>query len=87
MFNNIPPVTKNLLLLNILVYIVTLVGKQMGNDLDLILSAHYFNSPLFEPYQMITHMFTHSLSDPFHIIFNMFLLVMFGGHLERIWGA
>lgn len=88
MFNNIPPVTKNLLLLNVVIYIVLLVGVQTGNEsLPFYVSTHYFNSPMFEPYQIISHMFVHSLTDPFHIIFNMLLLVMFGGHLERIWGA
>lgn len=88
MFNNIPPVTKNLLLLNVIVFIALLVGVQMGNNsLPFYVSTHYFNSPNFEPYQIISHMFVHSMSDPFHIIFNMLLLVMFGGHLERIWGA
>jgi membrane associated rhomboid family serine protease len=55
--------------------------------LDNILSTHYFNSVFFEPYQMITHMFMHSKEDFFHILFNMLILVMFGGHLERVWGA
>ncbi len=88
MFNNIPPVTKNLLLLNVLVFIVLLVAVQTGNQsLPFYVSTHYFNSPTFEPYQIISHMFVHSMTDPFHIIFNMLLLVMFGGHLERLWGA
>lgn len=88
MFNNIPPVTKNLLLLNVIVFVALLVAVQTGNDsLPFYVSTHYFNSPNFEPYQIISHMFVHSMTDPFHIIFNMLLLVMFGGHLERIWGA
>lgn len=87
MLNNIPIVTKNILIINILVYIVTLVGVQTGGHIADYLAGHYITSPLFEPYQVITHMFSHSMYDPFHIIFNMFLLVMFGSHLERIWGA
>lgn len=88
MFNNIPIVTKNILIINILVYVIMIVAVNTGNDmLPFYLSAHYFNAPTFEPYQIVTHMFTHSLTDIFHIIFNMFLLVMFGSHLERIWGA
>lgn len=87
MFRNIPPVTKNLLLLNVMFYIVSIVLAQNGNDISRFLSAHYFNSVLFEPYQVVTHMFMHNLTDFFHILFNMLLLVMFGGHLERIWGS
>jgi len=82
--NNIPQVTKNLLLLNILMFVLTFVFQQQGVDLGSLLGAHYVNSPLFEPYQVITHFFMHG--DLFHILFNMFALVMFGGFLERLWG-
>lgn len=87
MFNNIPPVTKNLLILNVLFYIISLVLASNGINMNQQLGSHYFNSILFEPYQIVTHMFMHSLTDFFHILFNMLLLVMFGAHLERIWGA
>jgi len=87
MLRNLPDVTKNILLLNIMVYVVSLFLASNGTRLDNILGAHYVNSILFEPYQVVTHMFMHSLDDPLHIFFNMFLLVMFGAHLERIWGA
>lgn len=87
MLRNLPPVTKNILLLNILFYVVSLVLSSRDLDMTHMLGAHYVNSIMFKPYQVITHMFMHSLQSPFHIIFNMFLLVMFGGHLERVWGA
>jgi membrane associated rhomboid family serine protease len=85
--NNIPQVTKNLLLINVMLYIVSLVLANKGIDVGQYLGAHYFNSALFQPYQVITHMFMHSLTDFMHILFNMLLLVMFGSHLERLWGA
>lgn len=87
MFRNIPNVTKNLLLLNILFYISSLMMQSNGIPVYEYLSGRYLNSPYFEPYQVITHMFMHSPGDIFHILFNMLLLVMFGSHLERIWGA
>lgn len=87
MFGNIPNVTKNLLLLNILFYISSLMMQSNGIPVYEYLSGRYLNSPYFEPYQVVTHMFMHSPTDFFHIIFNMLLLVMFGSHLERIWGA
>lgn len=83
--NNIPPVTKNLLFINVLMYIVTLVLASRGIELIPILGAHYVNSPLFMPYQIVTYFFMHSTSI-FHIFFNMFALVMFGALLERMWG-
>lgn len=84
--NNIPQVTKNLLILNVLLYILYHVLASKGIDLGQYLGAHYFNSSLFQPYQVITHMFMHSIQDFTHILFNMLLLVMFGSHLERLWG-
>tara|TARA_R110002072_G_scaffold302402_1_gene485093 strand:+ start:19869 stop:20495 length:627 start_codon:yes stop_codon:yes gene_type:complete len=52
-----------------------------------ILGTHYFGTVFFEPYQIISHMFMHSMTGFMHILFNMLLLVMFGAHLEKIWGA
>lgn len=85
--NNIPTVTKNLLILNVLFYIVSLFLLQNNPGIYSVLQGHYVNSPLFEPSQIVTHFFMHSHNDFFHILFNMFMLVMFGSHLERIWGA
>ncbi len=87
MLRNLPQVTKNLLLLNITVYIMAMVLVSNQIPLGAELGSHYVNSMFFKPYQIVSHMFMHSLSDPFHIFMNMFLLVMFGGHLERVWGA
>lgn len=87
MLKNLPPVTLNFLLLNILVFVVAYILFQNGTPTDELLSAHYFNSVFFEPYQVVSHMFMHSLTDPFHLIFNMMLLVIFGAHLENLWGA
>jgi membrane associated rhomboid family serine protease len=84
-FNNIPTVTKNILILNILFYFATLMLMQSGINLIQLFGAHYLNTPLFEPYQVVTHFFMHS-TQIFHILFNMLMLVMFGSHLERIWG-
>jgi membrane associated rhomboid family serine protease len=86
MFSNIPQVTKNILILNGLFFLATFVLQNQGIDLIALLGAHYVNSPLFKPYQIITYFFMHSNTDFLHIVFNMLLLVMFGSHLERIWG-
>lgn len=86
MLRNLPTITKNLLLLNIMMFVVMMVISSGNEAIFDSLSAHYLNSVFFEPYQVVTHMFMHSLTDPLHIFFNMFLLVMFGAHLERVWG-
>jgi membrane associated rhomboid family serine protease len=86
MFSNIPPVTKNILILNGLFFLATFVLHNQGIDLISLLGAYYVNSPLFKPYQIITSFFMHSDKDFYHILFNMISLVIFGSHLERIWG-
>jgi len=84
-FKMLPDVVKNLLILNILFYIVTYACYFLYNiDLKNILGLHYYTSDMFRPYQIITHMFMHS--GFFHIFFNMFALWMFGSTLENYWG-
>ena len=82
--NNIPPVTRNLLLLNILMFVLTFVFETQHISLTHILGAHYVNSPVFEPYQIVSHFFMHG--DILHILFNMIGVVMLGSFLERLWG-
>ncbi len=84
MFQNIPQVTKNILILNILFFVATLVMQSQNIDLIRLLGTHYVNSPLFEPFQIVTHFFMHG--GIFHIFINMWLFVMLGGFLERLWG-
>ena len=86
MFQQLPQVTKNILLLNIAFFVASLILKSQGIDLEMTLGAHYVNSPFFEPYQVVTHFFMHSTNDFLHIFFNMWLFVMLGSYLERIWG-
>lgn len=83
-FGNIPDVTKNLLILNVLFFLATAVLEGQGIYLKVLLSEFYPTSEYFRPYQIITHFFMHA--DIRHIFFNMFGLVVFGSHLERVWG-
>lgn len=83
-FKNLPPVVKNLVLLNIVMFIAMEVGRMQGIHLDGILGGYVIGSPYFHPYQIITHFFMHG--GFFHIFFNMFALVIFGPILEQVWG-
>ncbi len=84
-FNILPPVVKNLLIINGLFYLATLVfGTQFGLDLTDKLGLHYFAASDFQPYQLITYMFMHG--SFMHLFFNMFALWMFGNTLENYWG-
>ena len=84
MLNNIPQVTKNLLILNIMFFVASYFLETQGINLVQDFGAHYVNSPLFEPFQIVTHFFMHA--DFFHILFNMWIFVILGAHLEKIWG-
>lgn len=79
----IPPVVLNLIIINAIVFLAQLVFDstwQLTNRMAL----YPYNSGLFEPYQLVTHMFAHG--GWMHIIFNMYALWLFGSVLERIWG-
>ena len=79
---SMPPVVKNLLIINILMYAITaLTGNWMYENFALF----YFKSPFFKPFQLVTHMFMHGGFT--HIFFNMYTLFIFGGVLERVWGS
>ena len=82
--NAIPPVVKNLIIINAIMLLITYVLQMRGVDLSKILGLHYFESPDFRPYQLVTHMFMHG--GLMHLVFNMFALWMFGRVLESVWG-
>lgn len=80
MFNNIPPITRNIIILNIVVFI----AAYLIPFLDLNLTGFYPFSPNFKSWQIITHMFMHG--SFMHILFNMFTLFSFGPILEQALG-
>lgn len=83
---NIPTVTKNLLVLNVLAFLAAQVLYSMGvADLNGIFGLHFFLAPDFGVYQLVTYMFMHGGWS--HLFFNMFALWMFGCIVERTWGA
>ena len=88
--NSIPPVVKNIIAVNIILWLATLVTPgffaKWGINVDLtdILGMHYWASNKFNPAQLVTYIFMHGGFN--HIFFNMFALYMFGGVLEQLWG-
>lgn len=79
-----PTVTKNLIIINVLVFFGTLVAQRYGIDLSNYLGLHFFLASDFNPAQLITYMFMHGGFS--HIFFNMFAVFMFGPILEQTWG-
>ncbi|MFP5039648.1 rhomboid family intramembrane serine protease [Parasediminibacterium sp. JCM 36343] len=83
-FEVLPMVIKNLLIINGLFFLAqNTIGNQFSFD-DWF-ALHAWKSPLFKPWQLVTHMFLHG--DVGHIFGNMFALWMFGSILESLWGG
>ena len=80
----IPTITKNLLIINIVCFLATVVMGGIGIDLNAIFGLHYWQATNFHVYQFITYMFMHGGWT--HLFFNMFALWMFGGIIERTFG-
>lgn len=85
-FEILPTVIKNLLIVNVLFFIAQNTVGATGGLFDMldVLALHHVKSPLFRPWQLITHMFLHA--SFLHLFFNMFMLWTFGSVLENIWG-
>jgi membrane associated rhomboid family serine protease len=85
-FSNLPPVVKNLLIVNIMMLgIYYLVFWYSGIDLNARLGLYFPKSDSFKPIQIVTHMFMHG--NFWHLFFNMWALYMFGQVLESVWGS
>ena len=80
-WNTIPPVTKNIIVINVIVFVATLLNENLmvGN-----FAMFFPTSPYFRWWQPLTHMFMHG--GIWHIFFNMYTLLIFGIAVERILG-
>jgi membrane associated rhomboid family serine protease len=98
--DNFPPLVKNLVIINVLVWIAQQMLDSKYHLTEKIALYPIMPAPLkqiilrspgfedyfgFQPYQLATHMFAHG--PVYHILFNMFALWMFGRVLENVWGA
>jgi membrane associated rhomboid family serine protease len=82
---NLPPVVKNIILINVLMLLVDFAAKSaFGVDLTMVLGLYFPKSDQFMPLQIVTHMFMHG--GFWHIFFNMYALYIFGQVLENVWG-
>ncbi len=77
----ITPVVKNLLIINIFVFVSIAITRMQLPELVYYMPLHRLNNPYFQPFQFVTSMFTHySLG---HIFFNMLTLFFFGPLVEN----
>ena len=87
---NIPTITRNLLIINVLVFVITVFvgGESFHGEtmykLNNIFGLHFFMTERFHLYQLVTYMFMHGGWE--HLFFNMFALWMFGCVVENVWG-
>jgi membrane associated rhomboid family serine protease len=81
------PVVLNLIIINAIVFVAQLVFDKTGGQTAWLtnkLALYSYDTGLFKPYQLVTHMFAHG--GFFHILFNMYALWLFGAVLEKTWG-
>ncbi len=81
---NMPPITKNLLIINVLMYLAVVVLQRYGVDLNALLGLHFFMASDFRLHQFVTYLFMHGSFE--HLFFNMFALWMFGRIIEQVFG-
>lgn len=84
-FRNMPPVTKNLIIINVIVWFAMLVIPPVGRIIEQYGALYYVTSDQFLPFQPVSYMFIHA--NFMHLFFNMFALFMFGVTMERVLGA
>ncbi|MFC0343579.1 rhomboid family intramembrane serine protease [Epilithonimonas hispanica] len=82
MFPQITPVTRNIIILNVIFFVVTFLLPNL--NLKALLAGYFPLSPNFQSWQIITHMFMHG--SVMHIVFNMLTLYSFGPVLEQVLG-
>lgn len=82
MFNRIPPVTKNIIIINVVMLLAMYINENFMLEK---FALFYPASPFFKPYQYITYMFMHG--GIAHIFFNMYAFFLFGTVLEQVWGG
>jgi membrane associated rhomboid family serine protease len=81
------PVVLNLIIINVIVFVAQYLLDNTGGQSGWLtnkLALYSYDTGLFKPYQLVTHMFAHG--GFFHILFNMYALWLFGAVLEKTWG-
>ena len=82
--DNMPVVTKNLLIINVLMFVAEPVLGMYGVDMSQMFGLHFYLASDFRLWQPFTYMFMHGNLG--HIFWNMFAIWMFGRILEQVWG-
>ncbi len=84
--SSIPVVTKNLIIINLIIWLASIILPKHGINLVQLFGLHFPGATNFNPFQFISYMFLHDTSSFTHVFFNMFAVFMFGRVLEGVWG-
>ena len=83
--NSLSPITRNLLIANVVCYLLQLLAGSLHIDFTDLFGLHFVLADDFRVWQLVSYMFLHGSLT--HLFFNMFSLWMFGGLIERTLGA
>lgn len=84
-FFHIPPIIKNLIIINVLIFLAQqTLGKNVEQEMLNLFALHDVSSYFFRPHQLVTYLFLHGSWS--HVLMNMFVLWMFAAILEDYWG-
>lgn len=83
LLSSIPVVTKNILIINLIIWIVCSLTVNSYTPIVRFLALYPIGYG-FSVYQLVTYMFTHVQFG--HFFFNMFAVFMFGRVIESYWG-
>lgn len=81
----ITPTVKNLLFINIGMFVLILIMQGSNSSFDYFMPLHNMLTVDFKPFQFVTNMFTHF--EPSHIFFNMLMLYFIGPMVEQRIGS
>jgi len=84
-YGGITPMVKNILIINVIMLIGSMLVQQRGIDISMMLGMHHPQSAFFKPWQLLTHVFMHA--NAMHLLSNMLGLYFFGTMLEMRWGG
>jgi membrane associated rhomboid family serine protease len=86
----LPPFTQALIIANVVAFLLQMLA---GNALLYWFAlwpsqdGAFGGLPLLAPWTLVTYSFLHDTHNFLHIAFNMLAVWMFGGEIERVWGA
>jgi membrane associated rhomboid family serine protease len=83
-FGGLPVVTKNIIIINVIMFVLTMILEAQNINLYDYFGLHYHLAPAFKPHQFITYIFMHGGLT--HLLLNMLGVYMFGQVLEQLWG-